>query len=116
MQSNIAQIDTKSLGIDRVLVVSQSLAQEAITDIDKAIGMVSTERAKMGAVSNRLDHTINSLSVAYENLQAAESRIRDVNVAKEMSQFTLNQMLTQAAQSMLAQANALPQGVMQLLR
>ncbi|WP_319002908.1 flagellin [Desulfurispirillum indicum] len=116
MSANIAQIDVKSLGIENVLVVSQELAQSAITDIDKALGMVSTERAKMGAISNRLDHTINSLSVAYENLQAAESRIRDVNVAKEMSQFTLNQMLTQAAQSMLAQANAIPQGIMQLLR
>ncbi|MBB5021943.1 flagellin-like hook-associated protein FlgL [Desulfurispira natronophila] len=115
IDANIAQMDTKSMGLTNTLVVSQDLAQQAITDIDKAINMVSTERAKMGAISNRLDHTINSLSVSFENLQAAESRIRDVNVAKEMSQFTLNQMLTQSAQSMLGQANALPQGVMQLL-
>ncbi|WP_281381138.1 flagellin, partial [Desulfurispira natronophila] len=115
INANIAQMDTKSLGLTNTLLISQELAQEAITDIDKALNMVSTERAKMGAISNRLDHTINSLSVSFENLQAAESRIRDVDVAKEMSQFTLNQMLTQAAQSMLGQANALPQGVMQLL-
>ncbi|WP_319002906.1 flagellin [Desulfurispirillum indicum] len=115
MRANIAQIDVKSLGLENVYLVSQELAQEAVGRIDKAITQVSSERAKMGAISNRLDHTINSLSIAAENLQAAESRIRDVNVAKEMSQFTLNQMLTQAAQSMLAQANAMPQGIMQLL-
>ncbi|MBB5022795.1 flagellin [Desulfurispira natronophila] len=115
MRANIAQIDVKSLGLEHVTMISQELAQASVGTIDEAITRVSTERAKMGALSNRLDHTINSLNIASENLQAAESRIRDTNVAKEMSNFTLNQMLTQAAQSMLAQANSMPQGIMQLL-
>ena len=70
----------------------------------------------MGAVQNRLEHTINNLNVTSENLTAAESRIRDVDMAKEMMQFTKNNILTQAAQAMLAQANMQPQGVLQLLQ
>ncbi|WP_027390696.1 flagellin [Chrysiogenes arsenatis] len=116
MNTSIGQVDVKSLGLENVTLVDQKLAQKAITKIDKALVTVNSERAKLGAVSNRLDHTINSLSVAGENLQASESRIRDVDVAKEMSKFTSKQMLSQAAQSMLAQANQLPQGLMQLLR
>ncbi|MCM3012235.1 flagellin Hag [Bacillus subtilis] len=84
--------------------------------IDEAINAVSTQRAKLGAVQNRLEHTINNLSASGENLTAAESRIRDVDMAKEMSEFTKNNILSQASQAMLAQANQQPQNVLQLLR
>jgi flagellin len=84
--------------------------------IDGAIGVVSTERSKLGAMQNRLEHTINNLGVASENLTAANSRIRDVDMASEMMEFTRTQILTQAGTAMLAQANQLPQSVLQLLR
>jgi flagellin len=105
-----------ALGVDDLKVDSQSDAQSAITTIDKAIKLVSEERAKFGAIQNRLEHTINNLGTSAENLTAAESRIRDVDMAKEMMEFTKNNILTQAAQAMLAQANQQPQGVLQLLR
>lgn len=91
-------------------------ASNAINVIDKAITKVSEERAKLGAYQNRLEHTINNLGTAAENLTAAESRIRDVDMAKEMMEFTKMNILTQAASAMLAQANQTPQGVLQLLR
>jgi len=91
-------------------------AQKAITTVEKAITAVSTERANLGSVQNRLEHTINNLNTSSENLQASESRIRDVDMAKEMMNFSKNNILQQAAQSMLAQANQAPQGVLQLLR
>jgi len=97
-------------------VSTQKAADNAITTIDKALGTVSSERAKLGAMQNRLDHTIKNLDTSAENLQASESRIRDVDMAKEMMEFTKNSILQQAAQAMLAQANAAPQGVLQLLR
>ncbi|MED5040777.1 flagellin [Geobacillus stearothermophilus] len=97
-------------------VMTQSGAEQAITIIDDAIKMVSAERSKLGAYQNRLEHTINNLGTSAENLTAAESRIRDVDMAKEMMEFTKNNILTQAAQAMLAQANQQPQGVLQLLR
>nr|5WJT_A Chain A, Flagellin [Bacillus subtilis]5WJT_B Chain B, Flagellin [Bacillus subtilis]5WJT_C Chain C, Flagellin [Bacillus subtilis]5WJT_D Chain D, Flagellin [Bacillus subtilis]5WJT_E Chain E, Flagellin [Bacillus subtilis]5WJT_F Chain F, Flagellin [Bacillus subtilis]5WJT_G Chain G, Flagellin [Bacillus subtilis]5WJT_H Chain H, Flagellin [Bacillus subtilis]5WJT_I Chain I, Flagellin [Bacillus subtilis]5WJT_J Chain J, Flagellin [Bacillus subtilis]5WJT_K Chain K, Flagellin [Bacillus subtilis]5 len=84
--------------------------------VDEAIYQVSSQRAKLGAVQNRLEHTINNLSASGENLTAAESRIRDVDMAKEMSEFTKNNILSQASQAMLAQANQQPQNVLQLLR
>ncbi|UAL14286.2 flagellin Hag [Bacillus paralicheniformis] len=84
--------------------------------VDSAISQVSTQRSKLGAVQNRLEHTINNLSASGENLTAAESRIRDVDMAKEMSEFTKNNILSQASQAMLAQANQQPQNVLQLLR
>ena len=87
-----------------------------ISTIDTAINTVSTQRARLGAVQNRLEHTINNLGTSSENLSAAESRIRDVDMAKEMMEFTKNNILSQAAQSMLAQANQQPQGVLQLLQ
>lgn len=90
-------------------------AAAAISVLDKAINAVSTQRASLGAVQNRLEHTINNLGASSENLTAAESRIRDTDMAKEMMNFTKNNILTQAAQSMLAQANQQPQGVLQLL-
>ncbi len=87
-----------------------------ISSINKAIMTVSATRSSMGAFQNRLEHTIANLDNASENLQAAESRIRDVDMAKEMMNFTKTNILTQAAQAMLAQANQAPQGVLQLLR
>ena len=83
---------------------------------DSAIDRVSGQRAKLGAYQNRLEHTINNLTVAGTNLQAAESRIRDLDMAKEMMNFTKLSILLQAGNSMLAQANQLPQNVLQLLR
>jgi flagellin len=91
-------------------------ATAAIEVIDKAITTVSAERSKLGAFQNRLEHTINNLGTTSENLTASESRIRDVDMAKEMMEFTKNNILSQAAQAMLAQANQQPQGVLQLLR
>jgi len=99
-------------GID---VSSQVSADAAIKTIDDAITAVSAERSKLGAVQNRLDHTINNLTTTSENLSAAESRIRDVDMAKEMMEFTKNNILNQASTAMLAQANQMPQGVLQLL-
>jgi len=100
-------------GID---ISSRETADAAITKIQAAIEKVSTERARLGAYQNRLEHTINNLGASAENLTAAESRIRDVDMAKEMMEFTKNSILQQAAQAMLAQANQMPQGVLQLLR
>jgi flagellin len=101
---------------DGIDISSQESASEAITKINDAINSVSDERAKLGAVQNRLEHTIKNLDTSAENLQASESRIRDVDMAKEMMEFTKNNILQQAAQAMLAQANQAPQGVLQLLR
>lgn len=103
-----------ALKVDSML--TQSNASKAITVIDKAIKDVSAERSKLGAYQNRLDHTINNLGTSSENLTAAESRIRDVDMAKEIMQQTKNAILSQAAQAMLAQANQQPQGVLQLLQ
>lgn len=97
-------------------VSSATKASKSITVINQAIEKVSSERSKLGAVQNRLEHTINNLGTSSENLTAAESRIRDVDMARQMMEFTKNNILTQAAQSMLAQANQQPQGVLQLLR
>jgi flagellin len=115
---NISVLDSsaKALGVNKVDLKEQKTADTAITAIDAAINRVSSERSKMGALVNRLDHTIANLGVANENMSAAESRIRDVDMAKEIMEFTKNQILSQAAQSMLAQANALPQGILQLLQ
>jgi flagellin len=97
-------------------VSSQSTASSAITTIQNAIETVSAERSKLGAMQNRLEHTINNLETSSENLTASESRIRDVDMAKEMMEFTKNNILQQAATAMLAQANQQPQGVLQLLQ
>jgi flagellin len=97
-------------------VTSLTGANDALQTIDNAINKVSEQRSKLGAYQNRLEHTINNLDTAAENLQAAESRIRDVDMAKEIMEFTKNSILQQAATAMLAQANAVPQSVLQLLR
>ncbi|MFG3431269.1 MULTISPECIES: flagellin [Lysinibacillus] len=103
-------------GVDAISISSRTGASGAIVTIDNAIKAVSTQRSTLGAVQNRLEHTINNLGAASENLTAAESRIRDTDMAAEMMAFTKNNILTQAAQSMLAQANQQPQGVLQLLQ
>ncbi|MDU1444028.1 MAG: flagellin [Clostridium cochlearium] len=108
-----AGVTNKDLGIN---VSSQKTASAAITTINKAIENVSAERSKLGAYQNRLEHTIANLDNSSENLQAAESRVRDVDMAKEMMNFSKSNILQQAAQAMLAQANNAPQGVLQLLR
>jgi flagellin len=109
-------MDATGLAVNASAVDTKANANTAITAIDAAIKTVSTTRATLGANQNRLEHTIKNLDNASENLQAAESRVRDVDMAKEMMQFTKNNILSQAAQSMLAQANQAPQGVLQLLR
>jgi flagellin len=91
-------------------------AGAAITALDGAITEVSGSRAKLGALQNRFEHTINNLNVAIENLSASESRIRDTDMAQEMVNFTRSQILSQAGTAMLAQANQMPQGVLRLLQ
>ncbi|XWN53212.1 flagellar protein [Anoxybacillus flavithermus] len=95
---------------------SAQVARASISVIDEAIRKVSEERGKLGAIQNRLEHTINNLKAAHENLTASESRIRDTDMAMEMTNFTKNNILNQAAQAMLAQSNQLPQGILQLLK
>ncbi|WP_409404969.1 flagellin N-terminal helical domain-containing protein [Priestia megaterium] len=112
----INDMTTKGLNIGNLDISTLEGADNAIKSVDDAITSVSTERAKLGAVQNRLEHTINNLSTSSENLTAAESRVRDVDMAKEMMEQTKNSILSQAAQAMLAQSNQLSQGVLQLLR
>ena len=97
-------------------VVDRDTAQKLVAAAESAIGQISTERATIGSKQNRLEHTIENLSTTSENLSAAESRIRGVDMAKEMMNFTKNNILSQAAQAMLSQANQQPQAVLQLLR
>ena len=111
-----AKLGSSPLGVKAIDVSTVSKAISAITTINKAINTVSTHRAKLGASQNRLEHTINNLKTTNENMTAAESRIRDTDMAKEMAAFTKNNILNQAAQSMLSQANQQPQGVLSLLR
>jgi flagellin len=110
-----------SLGEDGINISTLNIkdvanAQNAISTLDNAIISVSKSRSKMGAYQNRLEHTINNLRTANENLTSAESRIRDTDMAMEMTEFTKNNILNQAAQAMLAQSNQLPQGILQLLK
>ena len=105
-----------TLSINSLSLSTQTNAQSATTTIDDAINTVSTFRAKLGAVQNRLEHTIASVDNSAENLQAAESRIRDTDMAKEMMELTRTNVLSQATQSMLAQANSRPNQVLSLLQ
>ena len=116
MNISINDMSSKALGVDTIDVSSAKVAGTAVTTIQDAIDRVSDERSKLGAYQNRLEHTINNLGTSSENLTAAESRVRDVDMAKEMMAFSKNNILSQAAQAMLAQANQQPQGVLQLLR
>ncbi len=112
---DVTDQSSAGLGVDTINLGTRENANDAIDLIDNAINSVSGTRADLGALQNRLEHTINNLGVASENLTAAESRIRDVDMASEMMNYTKNNILNQAAQAMLAQANTLPQGVLQLL-
>lgn len=113
---SVGNMSSSSLGIGSINVSSQQNASNAVEKIKSAINMVSSTRGDLGAIQNRLEHTINNLSVTTENMTAAESRIRDVDMADEMMSYTKNNILVQASQAMLAQANQLPQGVLQLLQ
>ena len=113
---SVDSMSSKSLGIDQINIGTQTGASDAIKKIKDAINSVSSTRGDLGAVQNRLEHTINNLGVTTENMTAAESRIRDTDMAEEMMSYTKNNILIQAAQAMLAQANQVPQGVLQLLQ
>ena len=113
---SIQDMHVDSLGIEDLDISTQAGAQSAVDKIKAAINTVSSVRGTLGATQNRLDHTINSLSVMTENIQDAESTIRDTDVADEMMAYTKNNILIQSAQAMLAQANQVPQGVLQLLQ
>ena len=112
---SISNMDAKSLGVSGLKVSSFTSAGNAMSMIQKAIDTVSTQRSKLGALQNRLEHTINNLDTTSENTQSAESRIRDTDMANEMVQYSKNNILSQAGQAMLAQANQSNQGVLSLL-
>ena len=116
MSVNVGDMHSKALGIDTLTVADQDGAAKAIQKIKDAINTVSSTRGDLGAIQNRLEHTSNNLSVMTENIQDAESTIRDTDVADEMMAYTKNNILVQSAQAMLAQANQVPQGVLQLLQ
>ncbi|MFR5755221.1 MULTISPECIES: flagellin N-terminal helical domain-containing protein [Roseburia] len=118
MSFSIDDMSARALGVDgnKVDLSTQSGAQKATTTIDAAIKKVSAQRGKMGAIQNRLEHTISNLDTAAENTQTAESRIRDTDMAEEMVEYSKNNILAQAGQSMLAQANQSTQGVLSLLQ
>lgn len=110
-----ADMQAAALGIGGIDIGTQTGASTALDAIKAAINTVSEQRGKFGAVQNRLEHTINNLGVNAENLSAAESRVRNADMAAEMTEFTRNQILVQAGTSMLAQANSMPQNVLKLL-
>ena len=116
LRVSVKDMHAKAMGIADIDVSTQTGAAAAVDKIKAAINYVSTTRGDLGAIQNRLEHTINNLSVTTENMTAAESRIRDVDMAEEMMAYTKNNILVQASQAMLAQANQLPQGVLQLLQ
>ena len=109
-------VSAKGLGVSSVEVSTNAKAGEAMTKIQDAIESVSKQRSKLGAIQNRLEHTINNLDTNAENTQAAESRIRDTDMADEMVQYSKNNILSQAGNSMLSQANQQTQGVLSLLQ
>ena len=116
MTVSVGAMNSASLGLDRISIANQEDAADAVNVIKNAINMVSSTRGDLGAIQNRLEHTINNLSVTTENMTSAESRIRDVDMAEEMMAYTKNNILVQSSQAMLAQANQIPQGVLQLLQ
>jgi flagellin len=116
MNLSIGNMSSAGLSIDTNNLLDRSASISSLDAIDAAINTVSTERANLGAKQNRLEHKIANLGTSSENLTSAESRIRDVDMAQEMSNFSKNNILSQAAQAMLAQANQQPQQVLQLLR
>jgi flagellin len=115
MSSAIGNMRSDALGVDNILLSNITVAGMAITKIDMAYGTVSSQRSYLGAIQNRLETTMSNLQVGAENIQSAESRIRDADMATEMMEFTRLNILTQASTAMLAQANTLPQQALQLL-
>ena len=113
---SINKMDAHSIGVSGLAVSSNTSASESMSKIQNAIQSVSDQRAKLGAIQNRLEHTINNLNTTTENTAAAESRIRDTDMASEMVEYSKNNILQQAGQSMLAQANQQTQGVVSLLQ
>ena len=113
---SIGKMNTVCLGIDSLMMSSFSAAGKAMEAIQAAIDKVSTQRSTLGALQNRLEHTINNLDTTSENTQSAESRIRDTDMASEMVEYSKNNILSQAGQSMLAQANQQTQGVLSLIQ
>lgn len=113
---SMALTGTALSGISTLSITAQTGAQSAISAVQAAIDNVSTARASLGAYQNRLNYTISNLSTESQNLQSASSQITDVDMAKEMTEYTKNNILTQAANAMLAQANQLPQSVLTLLK
>ena len=116
LEVNVANCSVEGLGIKNVDISTQDGAAAAVAAINDAIDYVSTVRGNLGATQNRLEHTINNLEATTTNITEAESRIRDTDMAKEMMEYTKNNILVQASQAMLAQANQVPQGVLQLLQ
>ena len=112
----IPPVSLRNMGIENIDVSTQEGAKSALSKMDGAISFVSHVRGKLGAYQNRLESTMNSLDVSEENMTAAYSRLMDVDMAEEMTQYTTNQVLTQAGTSMLAQANERPSQVLQLLQ
>ena len=115
LTATLADMRAAALTLNGIDISTQTGASAALSVIEDAINAVSDQRAAFGAVQNRLEHTINNLGVTAENLAAAESRIRNADMAKEITEFTRNQILVQAGTAMLAQANATPQAVLRLL-
>ncbi|MEW6709919.1 MAG: flagellin [Candidatus Riflebacteria bacterium] len=115
MNIAIANMSAEALGVDKIDLTNVRGANEAMGILNKALDRVSDERSKLGAFNNRLEYAINNLRNTYTNLSAAESRVRDTDIAMEMIEFTRNQIIQQSGTAMLAQANMVPQGVLQLL-
>ena len=113
---SIGNMNAATIGVSAVSVTSNAVAGAAMSSIQSAIDLVSTQRSDLGALQNRLEHTIANLDTTSENTSAAESRIRDTDMAKEMVNYSKNNILSQAGQSMLAQANQSTQGVLSLLQ
>ena len=112
----MATWDSAGMGAEAISIQTQQLAQEALGKLDEAIIRKDKIRANLGAMQNRLENTVSNLQIQTENLQAAESRISDVDVAEETAEFVRNQILTQAAVAMLAQANSMPQMALGLMQ
>jgi flagellin len=115
MQISMGDMSSRALGIDKLDMTSVEGAQSALAKLGKALDTVSSERSKLGAFQNRLEYSINNLRNTSSNLTAAESRIRDADIAMEMIEFTRNQIVSQSGTAMLAQANMVPQSVLSLL-
>lgn len=116
LKFTLPNISSQKLGINNASVLDSPLSDNTISNFDNAISFISNERSKLGTLQNRLEHSLQSVMNTSENLQSAESRIRDTDMAKEMMIFTKNNILLQATQSMLAQSNKQPEGILQLLQ